>query len=333
MSGHGPPGAESGGAARPGAAEEPIDTLSDAGEPAGEISVVIRALRAADLRLQELTAGEVDSVSDRDGHTYLLQPAQDRWRESEAAKHRAGAEALLRFAAAMDASSDAIYLVDRPSMRFIYANETACRGQEQTRAGLLALPPAWVFDMAPTALERVYDTLIAGHVEMNPEEVLGRGPDGARAWTELRRYAQRTGERWTIVTLVRDITARKEAETRIIRLNRVHAVLSGINTLIVRVRSRDELFVEACRIATEQGGFPKIWIGMVDRAAMKIVPMAAVGISEGYLEFVREKLSLHGGAPFGNTLTARAVRERRALWANDLETDTDVVFHAQLVAA
>ena len=293
--------------------------------------MVIRALRAADLRLQELTAGEVDSVSDREGHTYLLQPAQDRWRESEAAKHRADAEALLRFAAAMDASSDAIYLVDRPSMCFIYANETACRSQAQTRAGLLALPPAQVFGMPPAALERVYDTLIAGGVE-KPEEVLARDRDGARAWMEFRRHAQRTGERWTIVTLVRDITARKEAETRILRLNRVHAVLSSINTLIVRVRSRDELFAESCRIAAEQGGFPKIWIGMVDRAAMKIVPMAAVGISEGYLEFVREKLSLHAGAPFGNTLTARAVREGRALWANDLEIDTDVVFHSQLVA-
>jgi diguanylate cyclase (GGDEF)-like protein/PAS domain S-box-containing protein len=332
MSGHKRPGVESGGAAQPGRAAVKIDTPSDTEEPAAEISMVIRALRAADLRLQELTAGEVDSVSDREGHTYLLQPAQDRWRESEAAKRRADAEALLRFAAAMDASSDSIYLVDRPSMCFIYANETACRSQLQTRAGLLALSPAQVFDTSPAALERAYDTLIAGDIEMKPEEVLGRGPDGVRNWMELRRHAQRTGERWTIVTLVRDITARKETETRIIRLNRVHAVLSGINTLIVRVRSRDELFAESCRIAAEQGGFPKVWIGMVDRAAMKIVPMAAVGISEAYLEFVREKLSLHAGAPFGNTLTARAVRERRALWANDLETNTDVVFHAQLVA-
>jgi diguanylate cyclase (GGDEF)-like protein/PAS domain S-box-containing protein len=331
MSRHKRPGAEPAGTTPPGGAEEPNGAASDAEEPAGEISMVIRALRAADLRLQELTAGEVDSVSDRDGRAYLLQPAQDRWRESEAAKHRADAEALLRFASAMDASSDAIYLVDRLSMRFIYANEAAWRSQAQTRAGLLALPPAQVFDVPPAALEQTYDTLIAGDVEMEPEEVPGRGRDGARTWTELRRHAQRTGERWTIVTMVRDITARKDAETRILRLNRVHAVLSSINTLIVRVRSREELFTESCRIAAEQGGFPKIWIGMVDRAAMKIVPVAAVGISAGYLEFVREKLSLQAGAPFGNTLTARAVRERRALWANDLEIDTDVVFHSQLV--
>jgi diguanylate cyclase (GGDEF)-like protein/PAS domain S-box-containing protein len=329
MSGDQPPGAEPGGAAPPDGEAASIGT----GEPAGEISMVIRALSAADMRLQELTAGEVDSVTDREGHAYLLQPAQDRWRESEAAKHRAGAETLLRLAAAMDATSDAIYLVDRPSMCFIYVNQAACRDQAQTRAELLALSPAQVFAMPPEALERVYDALIAEGVEAMTEEVYARGRDNARTWTELRRHAQCSGERWTIVTLVRDITARKEAETRIIHLNWVHAMLSGINTLIVRVRSRDELFAEACRIATEQGGFPMIWIGMVDRALMRIVPMASVGVSEEYLAFVREKLSLHAGPPFGDTLTARAVREARAVWANDLEFNTDVAFRAQLMAA
>ena len=321
-----PPGEEPGGAAPPGGALESIGT----GEAAGEISMLIRALRSADMRLQELTAGEVDSVTDREGHAYLLQPAQDRWRESEAAKHRAGAETLLRFAAAMDATSDAIYLVDRSTMCFIYANQAACRSQAQTRAELLALSPAQVFAMPPADLERVYDALIAGDVEPKPEEVLARGRDDADTWTELRRHAQCCGERWTIVTLVRDITARKKAETRIIHLNRVYAVLGGINALIVRVRSRDELFTEACRIATEQGGFPMIWIGMVDRVAMKIVPMAWVGMSKEKLEFVREKLSLHPGSPFGDTLTARAVREGRAVWANDLDL-TNVAFRDHLV--
>ena len=299
----------------------------------GEISVVIRALRAADMRLQELTAGEVDSVSDREGRAYLLQPAQDRWRESEAAKRRAGAETLLRFAAAMDATPDAIFLVDRESMRFIYVNEAACRSQAQTREGLLALSPAQAFSTPPVALELAYDALIAQGGDERPEEVLGRGRDGARSWTELRRQAQRAGGRWTIVTLMRDITVRKEAETRIVHLNRVHAVLSGINALIVRVRSLDELFTEACRIATEQGGFPMTWIGMVDREAVKIVPMATVGVSKEFLEFVSERLSLRAGSPFANSLTVRAARERRPIWSNDVVTDTDLVFQAQLSRA
>jgi diguanylate cyclase (GGDEF)-like protein/PAS domain S-box-containing protein len=309
-------------------------------DKADEISIVIRALREADMRLQELTAGEVDTVSDREGRPYLLQPAQGLWRESEAVKQKIGEATLLRLGAAMDATSDAIYLVDRTSMRFVHVNEAACRMQAQTRTGLLALPPAQVFASspqalaaAPDALAHVYDALIANEGRVKPEETLGRSRDGARTWMELRRHAQRSGDCWTIVTLVRDITARKEAENRIIHLNRVHSVLSGINALIVRVRSRDELFTEACRIANEQGGFPMIWMGMVDRTTMRIVPKAAVGMSADFLEFVREKLSLRAGAPFGNTLTARAVREGRPVWANDLEVDTDVVFHAQLVDA
>jgi len=48
-------------------------------------------------------------------------------------------------------------------------------------------------------------------------------------------------------TIARDISARKEQENRITRLNRVYAVLSGINTTIIRVRDRQDLFDESCR--------------------------------------------------------------------------------------
>jgi PAS domain-containing protein len=58
------------------------------------LSVVIKALREADLRLEELTAGEVDTVSDREGRSYLLQHAQDQLRGAEAAKQAAILNAL-----------------------------------------------------------------------------------------------------------------------------------------------------------------------------------------------------------------------------------------------
>ncbi len=232
---------------------------------------------------------------------------------------RRGKEALLRFAAAMDATADAIFLVDRSSMRFVHVNEAACRMQSQTRAELLASAPEDVSETPRAELERIYDSLIAEGADAKPVEVLRRRKDGSMAWVEVRRHAQRSGERWTMVTLVRDITARKEAETRIIHLNRVHAMLSGINTLIVRVRTRDELFKEACRIATEEGGFSMIWIGMIDHGLQKIVPVASIGADEPFLSCVRDQFSLKAGAPLGNTMTARAVRERRTMVANDLE--------------
>jgi diguanylate cyclase (GGDEF)-like protein/PAS domain S-box-containing protein len=418
-----------------------------------EISVVIRALREADLRLEELTAGEVDTVMDREGRSFLLRRAQDQLRETEAAKQAAildalpahialldtqglilsvnerwlgegsadalrgprfgvgvnylevcdrakgdaaadaqrtaagirsvlagadkrfmleyasnalnerrwfllivapladaqpsgavvmhvditdqkrGKEALRRFAAAMDATSDAIYLVDRSSMRFVHVNEAACRMQSQTRTGLLAMTPWQVFATTQQELARGYDRLIASGMDEKPIEVLQRSRDGSRVWIELRRHAQCSDARWTIVTLVRNVTERKEAEIRITHLNRVYAMLSGINTLIVRVRNRAELFSEACRIATEEGGFRQIWIGLVDRAQMKIIPVASVGVDDALLAFVKDNYSLEEGAPFGNTMTSRSIRERKPMVVNDMETNVNVLFHETLSAA
>src|SRR5580692_5540236 len=67
-----------------------------------EISVVIKALREADLRLEELTSGEVDTVSDRDGRSFLLRRAQDQLREAEAAKQAAILNALPAYIAVLD---------------------------------------------------------------------------------------------------------------------------------------------------------------------------------------------------------------------------------------
>jgi CheY-like chemotaxis protein len=52
--------------------------------------------------------------------------------------------------------------------------------------------------------------------------------------------------------LQQEIDERKQADARIRQLNRVYAVLSGINSLIVRVATRDELCKGACRLAVVQ---------------------------------------------------------------------------------
>ena len=53
---------------------------------AAEVAALIATLHTAGQRLEELTAGEVDSVMDREGRSFLLQHAQEELRQSEAAK-------------------------------------------------------------------------------------------------------------------------------------------------------------------------------------------------------------------------------------------------------
>ncbi|OHC62160.1 MAG: hypothetical protein A2045_14835 [Rhodocyclales bacterium GWA2_65_20] len=126
-----------------------------------------------------------------------------------------------------------------------------------------------------------------------------------------------------------DITERKEAEAKIAFLNRVYAMLSGINTLIVRVRDRDELFREACRIAVDTGGFRMAMIATLDQSAKKLVAVASAGKDEELLTAIKTILSSSEDAP--KTMVARAIREKKAVVANNSQTDPRVLFGKKYV--
>jgi diguanylate cyclase (GGDEF)-like protein/PAS domain S-box-containing protein len=157
-------------------------------------------------------------------------------------------------------------------------------------------------------------------------------PDGNERNIEAHAAVQRAGNgvATRAIGVNWDITERKRADTSVRRLNRVYAVLSGINSLIVRARDRDELFREACRIAVDVGRFTMAWIGVVDRADMSIVPMACAGVEPEYLELFGDRFTLREPIPLaGGTKTARAVREKKAVVTNEIRGDTTIVLAKQ----
>ena len=120
-------------------------------------------------------------------------------------------------------------------------------------------------------------------------------------------------------TIARDITLQKEYEKRITRLNRVYAVLSGINATIVRTRDRQEMFEHACRIAVEQGKFRFAWIGLLDANGLDVTPAARAGVDVGYLDNIQ--LTARDDAPGRCEMVARVLREKTAVVCNDIDTD------------
>ncbi len=172
-------------------------------------------------------------------------------------------------------------------------------GAKQTFAALLAnLPAAWHYE----------------------NEIVTRA--GARRLVRWNNTVLRStaGEVIGTASIGEDITNSKEAERKIIRLNRVFAVLSGINTLIVRVHNRDELFREACRIAVDLGKFKMAWIGAVDWEAMQIVPTTSASADPAFMEVIHDSLSLRSEAAGASHLAARAVMDQTAMVNNDLRT-------------
>jgi diguanylate cyclase (GGDEF)-like protein len=104
-------------------------------------------------------------------------------------------------------------------------------------------------------------------------------------------------------------------QERIDRLNRVYAVLSAINSTIIRIKDRDTLYTAACRIAVEQGGFALAWVGEVQPAELTIARVWRAGGEADTLQLIPTE---------GETITDRrsavlaVLRENRAIVYNDV---------------
>jgi diguanylate cyclase (GGDEF)-like protein/PAS domain S-box-containing protein len=122
---------------------------------------------------------------------------------------------LQRFRTAMDATADAITLVNRTTMRFIEVNATACKMFGYSREELFELGPIQVMGSTPEQLATVYDGVIAGRTSNQLTEGEIRRKDGSLLQVEVRRQAQRSGADWIIVGVVRDISERMQAEQRL----------------------------------------------------------------------------------------------------------------------
>jgi diguanylate cyclase (GGDEF)-like protein/PAS domain S-box-containing protein len=112
----------------------------------------------------------------------------------------------------MNISADAIFFLDRASMRFTYCNDTATRMLGYSREEIYALSPGDV-DMADDIpLIDVYEQIINSKRALQKEAIFRR-KSGTSLPVEIQYQAQFLDNRWIIVLVVRDITERKKAES------------------------------------------------------------------------------------------------------------------------
>src|ERR1700723_544385 len=188
--------------------------------------------------------------------------------------------------------------------------------------------------VAPSARQTIADLL--------QSEVAGK-----RGWRGLELHLQHAagGIRWldsnalplfdssgTVVGyrgVARDITDHRSQQERIARLSRIQAVLSGINSAIVRIRERRKLLRESCRIAVEQGGFRMAWIGLVEPGALKATPLVWEGFEAGYLREIEAALENREEDPGP---VGWALRQRKMVVVNDIEASSQYPFKQQALA-
>ncbi|MEX2525732.1 MAG: GGDEF domain-containing protein [Gammaproteobacteria bacterium] len=124
------------------------------------------------------------------------------------------------------------------------------------------------------------------------------------------------------VLIARSVGKLKTHEHRIQRLNRVYAVLSGINSAILRIRDRQQLLDEACRIASVHGLYEAVSIRMINPETGEVETLASAGLAKDFIDNI--KVTVAEGGAYSHGPTGTALRENRLVVINNMAADASV---------
>jgi PAS domain S-box-containing protein len=259
----------------------------------------------------------------------LIEMEEERGRASDSLR-----DSEMRFRQLVENIDTVFFITSADLSEPIYVSPAFERIWGVPSSGLLENPLSLLNRVHPADRERVVRSRELARLNWPAQsEVEFRilHPDGQIRWIFERLFPilDATGKVTRAVGVHADITARKEAEAKVIQLSRMHAMLSGINSLIVRADNREQLFADACRLAVEEGRFRVAWCARLDAAQVQVVR------SKGEVPDLPELVSprLGASADDDNVVTA-ALRSQRAAICNNLMNDAiDLRGHDILVAA
>lgn len=187
---------------------------------------------------------------------------------------------------------------------------------------------SWEQQMHPDDLAHVQQGL-EQHLEKHEPfcvEHRVRVKSGEYRWFEARGQAlwDDNGTPYRMAGSALDIHQRKLDEQKLLRLNRLHAMSSGINEAIVRIDEPLKLYDAAVRIAVDRGNMRMAWIGLHNEATCTLRPVAFAGNHQGYLEDII--INLSDNDPTGNGPAGRSFRQGVPVISNDLEKDDSFAF-------
>jgi diguanylate cyclase (GGDEF)-like protein len=149
--------------------------------------------------------------------------------------------------------------------------------------------------------ERAIEALRRGAVDY----VLKTNP--ARLVPAVRRALREVEER----------ARRRAAEREIARLTRRLRMQSGINSALIRIRDRDELLREACRLAYEVGGYDRVVMYLAAADGRSASPWYSLGVAT-LAGRPLTPVTIGDGTEPDTTLTGRALRTREIALCADL---------------
>ncbi|MBV5316008.1 MAG: GAF domain-containing protein [Prolixibacteraceae bacterium] len=130
------------------------------------------------------------------------------------------------------------------------------------------------------------------------------------------------GKTLGITVFAKNITAQKKAEIKLLKANRLYAVISQVNQALVYIKEKDKLLNEICQIAVDFGNFQMAWVGLVDETTQLVKPHSVAGFDNGYLTTIKQIKATD--TPEGRGPTGRCIREGKYIVCNDYAHDPNL---------
>lgn len=236
---------------------------------------------------------------------------------------RRHAEKRLRlFRRLLDSANDIIYLVDLETGFILDANAAVTRQLGYAMDDLLRLK---LTDLSVTAAaanwtERVAYARKARNFVFEGEY---RRKDGTMFPAEISgSYVELDGHPY-LITVGRDVSERRRQQVQIARLMRVSRLQAAVNAAVLRIRDREELLAEACRLATEVGGYDRAVVSIVEPDGLGARPRYRAGHGEDFPE--PDLLLIGDGTEPDASLAGRALRTGEVAIRTDLTTSGPTV--------
>ncbi|MBF2707693.1 PAS domain S-box protein [Flavobacterium soyangense] len=142
--------------------------------------------------------------------------------------------------------------------------------------------------------------------------------DGTPFDVEIKAIPTIYNHETAVQVIVHDITERKQSALELTKINRMYALISQINNLIIRTHNQKELFQEICNISVAFGKFRMSWIGLIDDN-QRVITEAFAGFENGY--FTKSNITTVADILEGRGPTGIVMREVKTVICNDIAND------------